>query len=101
MLKIEEIYIVSSSKINSVHGTKETIIELEPKKATEVDIVTPQIAENRTQLNSIGYRSETGGNLKGIIVRAKIDGEIVKVYSSDGSWAKLAWGSPFTLMPPK
>ena len=98
---IEEIYIVSVSKKNIVHGSQERTVTLEPKKATEIPIITPPVDGNRTQLVSIGYSSESGATLKGIVVRVKIDGKIVKVYASDGTWTKLAWLTPFTLEPKK
>ena len=96
---IEEIYIVSASKKNFVHGSHERTVTLEPKKSTEIAIVTPQIDGNRTQFVLSGYNSEAGATLKGIVVRVKIDDKIVKVYASDGAWSKLAWLTPFTLEP--
>jgi len=96
-VEIEEIFIASAQKRNFVLEKRSTDVELEPNKTKEIDLVTPSTSENKTKYIALGEKAESGENLKGLVIRAKIDGKIVKVYASDGSWVKLAWNEPFTL----
>jgi hypothetical protein len=72
-------------------------VELEPSKTQTVTLESPSVTQNDTKLVLIGVYSKDGLNLKGLVIRLKRDGEIIKVWSSDGSWMKHAWKPDFDL----
>jgi hypothetical protein len=76
-------------------------VELEPSKTQTVTLESPEVTQNDTKLVLIGEYSKDGLNIKGLVIRLKRDGEIIKVWSSDGSWLKHAWKTEFDLSDSK
>jgi len=76
-------------------------VELEASKTQIVKIESPAVTQNDTKLVAIGEYSKDGLNIKGLVIRLKRDGEIIRVWTSDGTWTKHAWKKEFSLTDEK
>jgi len=76
-------------------------VELVASKTQNIILESPAVTQNDTKLVALGEFSKDGLNIKGLVIRLKREGEIIKVWSSDGSWMKHAWKTEFDLSDTK
>lgn len=98
---VEYIFLLSDGGKATPIPPQSQDIELAPSKTQTITLESPAVTQNDTKLVALGEYSKDGLNIKGLVIRLKRDGEIIKVWSSDGSWLKHAWKPDFDLSDAK
>jgi hypothetical protein len=98
---VEYIFMLSDGGKATPEPPRTEDVELVPSKTQTLILDSPSVVQNNTKLVAIGVYSKDGQNVKGLVIRLKREGEIIKVWSSDGSWLKHAWKTDFDLSDTK
>ena len=88
---IEAVYMAVAKKRTFPWSKSETNVTLRAGTAMQVTMTSPVVKSRDTNYAALGERYKDGAHIIGAFIRLKKEGVIIRTWTSNYSWTKMAW----------